>query len=86
MTYDYFEEKGIYYCSVFTDKTKSSGVLRFTHEINVTFVYSDEQWKFYDAWHVGVSDMFWKADELDSFEELFPGLLNEMMNGLKEVM
>ena len=83
MKYEYIELKGKKYCNVYADKSQANGILRFTHEINVTFVLEDDEWKFDSAWHCGVSDMEWKADELDSFEQTFPGLYEEMVQGLK---
>lgn len=84
MKYDYAKYGDKTYCNVFIDKTQTNGILRFTHEINVTFVLDNEQWMFDGAWHIGVSDMEWKANEEESFEQTFPGLLTEMKNGLKK--
>lgn len=85
MQYEYIEFKGKKYCNVYVDKSQTNGILRFSHEINVTFVLEDDEWKFDSAWHCGVSDMEWKADELDSFEQTFPGLYEEMVQGLKKI-
>ena len=38
---------------------------------------------FESAWHIGVSEMKWNSSEEDSFEEMFPKLLEEMR---KEIM
>lgn len=83
MKYEYIESEGRKYCNVFFDKSQANGILRFTHEISVAFVLEDDEWKFDSAWHCGVSDMVWKSDELDSFKQTFPGLYEEMVQGLR---
>lgn len=84
MKYDYVTSKnGTRYCNVFVDKTSSHGILRCSHEINVTFILKNNKWVFDSAWHIGVSDMEWDSSEEDSFEDTFPGLLEEMKKGLK---
>ena len=72
------------YINVFTDKSTSNGVLRFSHEISVTFIKEKDKLIFDSAWHCGVSDMDWRSNEENSFEETFPGLLSEMRNEIKK--
>ncbi len=86
MTYNYITFKGTEYCNVFVDKTTVHGILRFTHEISVTFCAVNDEWKFHSAWHIGASDQDWRADEEDSFEQTFPGLLSEIRSGLKAII
>ena len=83
MRYDYTVFEGKQYCNVFTDRTQMKGILRFTHEISVTFVLENGEWKFNGGCHIGVFDADWRADEQDSFEQTFPNLLKEMMDGLE---
>lgn len=82
MKYEYIKFEGKRYCNVYVDKTYTNGVLRCSHEINVTFLLEDGEWKFNGAWHIGVEDSEWKADEQESFEQTFPGLLEEMKKGM----
>ena len=77
--------KGKEYVSVFVDKSTSNGLLRFGHEISVTFLKEKDKLIFDSAWHVGVSEMSWDSSEEDSFEEMFPGLLSDMRNELMKV-
>lgn len=78
MTMSMCNNKGKEYVSVFVDKSSSNGLLRFGHEISVTFLKEKDKLIFDSAWHVGVSEMSWDSSEEDSFEEMFPGLLEEM--------
>lgn len=82
MKYEYIKFEGKRYCNVYVDKTYTNGVLRCSHEINVTFLLEDGEWKFIEAWHIGVEDSEWKADKQESFEQTFPGLLEEMKKGM----
>lgn len=82
MEYDYIEDEGTLYCNVSIDKSRTVGILRFSHEISVTFAKIDGEWKFDGAWHIGVEDCEWNSSEEESFEETFPGLLAEMKEGL----
>ena len=82
MKYEYAKYGDKTYCNVFIDKTQMHGIIRCTHEINVTFVLDDGQWKFDGAWHIGISDLEWRADEQESFEQTFPNLLEEMLEGI----
>lgn len=75
--------KGKEYINVFVDKSTSNGLLRFGHEISVNFVKRENELIFDSAWHCGVSEMSWDSSEESSFEETFPGLLEEMR---KEIM
>ena len=77
--------KGKEYVSVFVDKSTSNGLLRFGHEISVTFLKEKDKLIFDSAWHVGVDEMSWDSSEEDSFEEMFPGLLSDMRNELMKV-
>lgn len=77
--------KGKEYVSVFVDKSTSSGLLRFGHQISVTFLKEKDKLIFDSAWHVGVSEMSWDSSEEDSFEEMFPGLLSNMRNEIMKV-
>ena len=82
MNFDYEYLDNI--CNVFVDKTQTHGLLRFGHEINVSLVKENGKWKFDSAWHIGISDMEWNADEEENFNQTFPGLLAEMMCGLEQ--
>ncbi len=86
MTYNYTTHRGTEYCNVFVDKTAVHGILRFTHEVSVTFRAVNDEWEFYSAWHIGVSEQDWRADEENSFEQTFPGLLREIRSGLKAII
>lgn len=66
------------YVYVSVDKSTRHGILHFSHEISVTFRREKEKLIFDSAWHIGVSDMDYKSDEEEMFEETFPGLLDEM--------
>lgn len=78
MKINYINNKGKEYVSVFVDKSTSNGLLRFGHEISVIFLKRKDKLIFKLAWHIGVSEMEWNSSEEDSFEEMFPGLLEEM--------
>lgn len=80
------KDKGKEYVSVFVDKSTSNGLLRFGHEISVTFLKEKDKLIFDSAWHVGVSEMSWNSSEEDSFEETFPGLLEAMKNEVMKMM
>lgn len=80
MTMNMYKNEGKEYVSVFVDKSTSNGLLRFGHEVSVTFLKEKDKLIFDSAWHVGVSEMVWDSSEEDSFEEMFPGLLEEMRN------
>lgn len=80
MKINYINNKGKEYVSVFVDKSTSNGLLRFGHEISVTFLKEKDKLIFDSAWHVGANEMSWDSSEEDSFEEMFPGLLEEMRN------
>ena len=84
MRYEYIEFEGKKYCNVFIDNTYTNGVLRFSHEISTSFVFEEGKWKFNGAWHIGVSDMEWNEDEEESFEQTFPGLIKEMISGMRK--
>lgn len=83
MNIESFQYKGKKYYSVYVDKTSSSGILRFSHEISVTFEEDENILKFISAWHIGVSDMEWDATEESDFEQTFPGLLQDMREEIK---
>lgn len=78
MKINYINNKGKECINVFVDKSTSNGLLRFGHEISVTFLKKKDELIFDSAWHVGVSEMSWDSSEEDSFEEMFPGLLHEI--------
>ncbi len=78
MKINHVNDKGKEYIDVFVDKSTSNGLLRFGHEISVTFLKEKDKLMFDSAWHVGVDEMSWDSSEEDSFEEMFPGLLEEM--------
>lgn len=80
MKIEHIQYKGKEYIDVFVDKSTSNGLLRFGHEITVTFLKEKDKLIFDSAWHVGVSEMSWDSSEEDSFEETFPGLLETMKN------
>lgn len=78
MRIEHICNSGKEYINVFADKSVSNGLLRFSHEISVTFVKVKNKLIFDSAWHCGVSEMEWNASEEDLFEDTFPGLLAEM--------
>ena len=80
MKIEYIQHKGKECINVFVDKSTSNGLLRFGHEISATFLKEKDKLIFESAWHIGVSEMSWDSSEEDSFEETFPGLLEEMRN------
>ena len=80
MKINYVNDKGKEYINVFVDKSTSNGLLRFGHEISVTFLKEKDKLIFDSAWQVGVSEMSWDSSEEDLFKETFPGLLEEMRN------
>ena len=61
-------------------KVQATDYCGFGHEISVNFSKEKEKLIFESAWHVGVSEVSWDSSEEDSFEETFPGLLEEMRN------
>lgn len=79
------KDKGKEYVSVFVDKSISNGVLRFGHEISVTFLKEKDKLIFESAWHCGVSEIEWDSSEEDSFEEMFPGLLSKMRDEIRKM-
>lgn len=83
MKIEHIQYKDKEYINVFVDKSTSNGLLRFGHEISVTFLKGKDKLIFESAWHIGVSEMKWNSSEEDSFEEMFPKLLEEMR---KEIM
>lgn len=78
MKINHVKDKGKEYINVFVDKSTSNGLLRFGHEISVTFLKEKDKLIFDSAWHIGVSEIEWNSSEEDSFEEMFPGLLHEI--------
>lgn len=86
MKINHVNDKGKEYIDVFVDKSTSNGLLRFGHEISVTFLKEKDKLIFDSAWHVGVSEMSWDSSEEDSFEETFPGLLEAMKNEVMKMM
>lgn len=77
-----YVDNGTEYLDVTVNKDHKAGALRFSHEILVTFVKKDNEYVFNSAWHCGVSEMSWDQGEKDSFEETFPGLLDEMQRAI----
>ena len=77
MKYSFYKTGDKEFCNVLVDKSSSNGILKFSHEIDITFV-KEGIWKFFSAWHCGVSEMFWTATEEDDFNDLFPGVLKEI--------
>lgn len=80
MKIEHIQYKGKECINVFVDKSTSNGLLRLGHEISVNFSKEKDKLIFESAWHIGVSEMSWDSSEEDSFEETFPGLLEEMRN------
>lgn len=83
MKYSFYKTRDKEFCSVLVDKSSSNGILKFSHEIDITFV-KEGIWKFFSAWHCGVSEMFWTAAEEDDFNDLFPGVLKEIKDYLQD--
>ena len=77
MKIEHIQYKGKECIHVFVDKSTSNGLLRFGHEISVNFSKEKDKLIFESAWHI---EMSWDSSEEDSFEETFPGLLEEMRN------
>lgn len=84
MNIEYCKENEKEHVVVYVDKSTQKGILRFGHEIQVTFLVKDTELIFQSAWHCGVSEMSWDATEEISFEETFPGLLAEMRETIKK--
>lgn len=78
MKIEHIQYKGKECINVFIDKSTNNGLLRFGHEISVNFSKEKDKLIFESAWHCGVSEMSWDSSEENSFDEMFPGLLNEM--------
>lgn len=78
MRIEQITDNGKTYVNVFVDKTTNNGVLRFGHEISVSFLKEKDNLIFESAWHCGVSEMEWNSSEENLFEETFPGLLSKM--------
>ena len=85
MKINYVNDKGKEYINVFVDKSTSNGLLRFGHEVSVTFLKEKDKLIFDSAWHIGVSEIEWNSSEESSFEETFPGLLSDMRNEIMKV-
>ena len=77
-----YTENGTEYLDITVNKDNRAGTLRFSHEILVTFVKKDDKYIFNSAWYCGVSEMRWGQGEENSFEETFPGLLDEMQKAI----
>lgn len=77
-----YTENGTEYLDVTVNKDNRAGALRFSHEILVTLVKKGDKYVFNSAWHCGVSEMHWGQGEENSFEETFPGLLDEMQKAI----
>lgn len=84
MNVEFTKFDGKRYCHVDADLSRSSGILNFSHEISVTFIEDSGKWEFKSAWHVGVYEATWNANEEDDFEQSFPGLLGEMRKEMHE--
>lgn len=84
MKIEYIQYKGKECINVFVDKSTSNGLLRFGHEISVNFSKEKDKLIFESAWHCGVSEMSWNSSEENSFDKMFPGLLNEMRHQIME--
>lgn len=78
MVIEHVNYNGKEHINVFVDKSSSNGLLRFGHEISVTFLKEEDELVFHSAGHCGVSEMSWDSSEETSFEETFPGLLEEI--------
>lgn len=84
MIIEHVNYNGKEHINVLADKSTQKGILRFGHEIQVTFLLKDTELIFQNAWHCGVSEMSWDATEESLFEETFPGLLTEMREAIKK--
>ena len=84
MRIEQIQYKGRECVNVFADKSTSNGLLRFGHEISVNFIKEKDKLIFDSAWHCGVSEISWNSSEENSFDEMFPGLLNEMRHQIIE--
>ena len=78
MVIEHVNSNGKEHVNVLVDKSTSNGLLRFGHEISVTFLKEEDELVFHSAWHCGVSEMSWDSSEETSFKETFPGLLEEI--------
>lgn len=78
MKIEQINDKDKEYINVFADKSTSNGLLKFGHEILVTFVKEKNNLMFKSAWHCGVSEMEWDESEENSVNETFPDLLTEV--------
>lgn len=86
MKIEHIQYKGKDCINVFVDKSTSNGLLRFGHEISVNFSKEKDKLIFESAWYIGVSEMSWDSSEEDSFEETFPGLLEEMRKEIAKAL
>lgn len=83
MKIDYYQNGNL--CEAYVDASTTNSLLRFSHEITITFKKKDGQWRFDSAWHIGVCEVTYESTEADIFEKDFPGLLEEVRQGIKEV-
>ena len=86
MKIEHIQYKGKDCINVFVDKSTSNGLLRLGHEISVNFSKEKDKLIFESAWHIGVSERSWDSSEEDSFEETFPGLLEEMRKEIAKAL
>lgn len=69
---------GLY--SVFTDQSKSCGILHFTHEISLVVRLNREKKKvgIEEGWEIAAEDIDWCPGDEDYFEYLHPGILSKI--------
>ena len=86
MKIEHIQYKGKDCINVFVDKSTSNRLLRCGHEISVNLTKEKDKLIFESAWHIGVSEMSWDSSEKNSFEETFPGLLEEMRKEIAKAL
>lgn len=68
--------------SVFTDQSKSSGILHFSHEISLVVRLNRVKKKveIEEGWEIAAEDIDWCPGDEDYFEYLHPGILSQIYN------
>lgn len=85
MKFNYYKMLETNYCEVFVDKSRSNGILHFTHELTVLFQFSwvSGRWIFVVANEIGLDDVDYETEE--AFNDGYPDLLDSIKEQLADM-
>ena len=61
-----------------TDRSRSCGILHFSHEISMTVRYFPDKVEIVSGWEIAAEDVDWEPGDEDWFTHMHPGLLEEI--------